>query len=116
MVRWRRTGPNLKEILSGGVGFVRWRRIGMWDETWDHCLLSQPKHRTQLVETSVIARGTSVIGVHSRDSVNDRGNRLDLDQLVGVPQHSDPNQRARNVMLTEGIAHDLPGGHQVRLV
>jgi len=35
MVRWRRTGPDLKEVLSGGVGFVRWCRFGMWDETWD---------------------------------------------------------------------------------
>jgi hypothetical protein len=21
--------------MSGGVGFVRWCRFGMWDETWD---------------------------------------------------------------------------------
>ena len=30
-----RTGPDLTENLSGGVGLVRWCRIGMWDETWD---------------------------------------------------------------------------------
>jgi len=35
LVRWGRTGPNLKRILSVGVGLVRWRRSGMWDETWD---------------------------------------------------------------------------------
>jgi hypothetical protein len=35
MVRWRRTGRDLKENLSGGVGFVRWCRFGMWNETWD---------------------------------------------------------------------------------
>ena len=58
------TGPNLKEILSGGVGLVRRCRIGVWDETWDssghiapdstptrdriHCprdLEAQPSHR-----------------------------------------------------------------------
>jgi len=35
MVRWCRIGPDLKENLSGDVGFVRSRRIGMWDEAWD---------------------------------------------------------------------------------
>jgi hypothetical protein len=35
MVRWRRIHPDLNEILSGGVGLVRWCRFGMWDETWD---------------------------------------------------------------------------------
>jgi hypothetical protein len=35
MVRWCRFGPDLKENLSGGVGLVRWRRIGLWDGTWD---------------------------------------------------------------------------------
>jgi len=35
MVRWRQIHPDLKEILSGDVGLVRWCRIGMGDETWD---------------------------------------------------------------------------------
>jgi hypothetical protein len=35
IVRWRRNHPDLKENLSGGVGFVRWCRIGMWDFPWD---------------------------------------------------------------------------------
>jgi hypothetical protein len=35
LVRWRRIGPKISESLSGGVGFVRWCRDGMWDETWD---------------------------------------------------------------------------------
>ena len=35
LVRWGRNHPRIKEILSGGVGFVRWRRIGLWEEMWD---------------------------------------------------------------------------------
>jgi hypothetical protein len=35
MVRWCRFRPDLKENLSGGAGFVRRCRLGMWDETWD---------------------------------------------------------------------------------
>ena len=35
LVLWRRFSPDLKEILSGGVGLVRWCRNGLWDETWD---------------------------------------------------------------------------------
>jgi hypothetical protein len=27
--------PRFSEILSDGVGLVRWCRFGMWDETWD---------------------------------------------------------------------------------
>ena len=35
IVWWGRIHPNLKENLSVGVGLVRWRRFGLWDETWD---------------------------------------------------------------------------------
>ncbi len=35
MVLWCRFSPSFSETLSGGVGLVRWRRFGMWDETWD---------------------------------------------------------------------------------
>jgi hypothetical protein len=35
LVRWGRNHPRIKENLSGGVGIVRWRRIGLWDEMWD---------------------------------------------------------------------------------
>jgi hypothetical protein len=35
MVRWHRIHPDLKENLSGGVGLVRWCRIGLWDFSWD---------------------------------------------------------------------------------
>jgi hypothetical protein len=35
LVRWGRIHPDLKENLSGGVGFVRWCRIGLWDFPWD---------------------------------------------------------------------------------
>jgi hypothetical protein len=35
MVQRRRTSPDLKEILSGGVGLVRSCRIRLWDESWD---------------------------------------------------------------------------------
>ena len=35
MVRRSRIHPDLQENLSGGVGFVRWCRIGMWDKAWD---------------------------------------------------------------------------------
>jgi hypothetical protein len=34
-VRWRRIHPDLEENFSGGVELVRWRRFGLWDETWD---------------------------------------------------------------------------------
>src|ERR1035437_9710649 len=27
--------PDLQQNLSGGVGLVRWRRFGLWDEAWD---------------------------------------------------------------------------------
>ena len=35
LVRWCRNHPRIKENLSGGVGFVRWGRNGLWDEMWD---------------------------------------------------------------------------------
>jgi hypothetical protein len=35
LVRWGRNHPRIKENLSGGVGFVRWCRNGLWDEMWD---------------------------------------------------------------------------------
>jgi len=35
LVRWGRNHPRIKENLSGGVGFVRWYRIGLWDEMWE---------------------------------------------------------------------------------
>jgi hypothetical protein len=35
LVWWRQIDPDLKENLSGGVGFVRWCRPGMWDFPWD---------------------------------------------------------------------------------
>jgi len=35
LVRWCRNHPRIKENLSGGVGFVRWCWIGLWDEMWD---------------------------------------------------------------------------------
>ena len=35
LVRWGRNHPELKETLSGGVGLVRWCRIGLWDFPWD---------------------------------------------------------------------------------
>jgi hypothetical protein len=35
LVRWGRNHPRIKENLSGGVGFVRWRRIGLCDDMWD---------------------------------------------------------------------------------
>jgi hypothetical protein len=35
LVRWGRNHPDLKETLSGGVGLVRWCRIGLWDFPWD---------------------------------------------------------------------------------
>src|ERR1039458_4671792 len=42
MVRWRRIDPRFSEILSGGVGLVRWCRFGMWDETWDFLTNTRP--------------------------------------------------------------------------
>ena len=38
---------------------------------------------------------------------------LDLDQLVGIAEDRDAQQRARRVMIAEGIADDPPGGQQV---
>ena len=35
MFQWCRILPDLKENLSGGVGFVRLGRFRMWNETWD---------------------------------------------------------------------------------
>ena len=41
LVRWGRNHPDLKENLSGGVGFVRWRRNGLWDEMWEMRVITQ---------------------------------------------------------------------------
>ena len=35
LVRWCRNHPRIKENLSGGLGFVRWGRIGLWEEMWE---------------------------------------------------------------------------------
>jgi hypothetical protein len=35
LVRWGRKHPDFKENWSGGVGFVRWGRNGLWDEMWE---------------------------------------------------------------------------------
>ena len=35
LVRWGRNHLRIKENLSDGVGFVRWCRIGLWDEMWE---------------------------------------------------------------------------------
>jgi hypothetical protein len=50
-VWWCRNHPRIKENLSGGVGFVRWCRIGLWDEMWD-CRASDAT--TQRVDSSAM--------------------------------------------------------------
>jgi hypothetical protein len=35
LVQWGRNHPDFKENLPGGVGFVRWCRIGLWEEAWE---------------------------------------------------------------------------------
>jgi hypothetical protein len=35
MVRWGRNHPDFKEKSSGGVGLVRWGRIGLWEGMWE---------------------------------------------------------------------------------
>jgi isopentenyl-diphosphate delta-isomerase len=43
--------------------------------------------------------------------VEDRGDRLDLDQLVLVAEHRDAEQGARHVVRAERVPHHAPGGH-----
>jgi hypothetical protein len=45
--------------------------------------------------------------------IGDR-HRLDLDELVGIAENRYAQQRARRVVVAEGIADDLPGSHQIR--
>jgi hypothetical protein len=42
--------------------------------------------------------------------------RLDLDELAGVPEDGDTKQRARRVMISERRPDDIPGGHQVAAI
>ena len=35
LVQWGRNHPDFKENLPGGVGFVRWCWIGLWEEAWE---------------------------------------------------------------------------------
>ena len=49
----------------------------------------------------------------TRRSGEEGGDRLDLDELVVVAQGGDPEQGAGNVVIAEGVAHDLPRRHQV---
>jgi len=39
--------------------------------------------------------------------------RVDLDELVGVPEHRDAEQGARRVVRSESVADDLPGSDEV---
>ena len=54
MVRLGRIHLDLKENLSGGVGFVRLCRIGLWDETWDLAtnFNAEIDRRTRVVATN----------------------------------------------------------------
>ncbi len=55
------------------------------------------------------------VGSVTRTGVDHRRNRLDLQELVVVPQHGDAEQRTRHVVLAERLTNDLLRRHEVGL-
>ncbi len=53
--------------------------------------------------------------VGEASSVDNCRNRLDLHELVVVPEHGDAEERARHVVLAECLPDNLPCRHQVGL-
>jgi hypothetical protein len=45
--------------------------------------------------------------------IQDRGDGFELHELVGVSEHGDAEQGARHIVAAEGVADDVPGGHQI---